>query len=155
MGWRKSDTPSTLASSGWSRRMTSEALILRWASGLRLIWMRPLFSVVLVPSTPINEERLSTASSFRMTTARSRCRWAMAAVESDDRVKSIFRLAIKPAFFFLFVKTQELGAHHGGESEGDKSGNEDSNSKGDGKFTEEAADDIAHEKKRDEHGDER
>jgi hypothetical protein len=50
--------PSILAISGWRRRMTSEALILRWASGLRLIWMRPLLSVVLVPSMPIKEERL-------------------------------------------------------------------------------------------------
>jgi hypothetical protein len=40
--------------------MTSLALILRSSSGLRLIWMRPLLSVVLVPSTPMNDERLST-----------------------------------------------------------------------------------------------
>ena len=78
-----------------------------------------------------------------------------AAVESDDGVKSIFRLAIEPAFFLLLVMTEELGAHHGSESEGDKGGNQDGNGKGDGKFTEEAADDIAHEEKRNEHSNER
>jgi hypothetical protein len=48
---------------GLQARMTSWPLILRFSSGLRLIWMRPLLSVVLVPSTPMNEERLSTAGS--------------------------------------------------------------------------------------------
>jgi hypothetical protein len=37
---------------------------LRSANGFRLIWMRPLLSVVLVPSTPMNEDRLSTAGFF-------------------------------------------------------------------------------------------
>ena len=32
-------------------------------SGFRLMDIRPLFSVVLVPSAPIKEERLSTAGS--------------------------------------------------------------------------------------------
>src|SRR5207244_10997993 len=36
-----------------------------------------------------------------------------AAIESNDGVKSIFRLAIHPAFFFLFVMTEELGPHDG------------------------------------------
>ena len=58
--------PGTRASSGCKRRMTSLALILRSSSGFRLIRMRPLFSVVLVPSIPINEDRLSTAGSFKM-----------------------------------------------------------------------------------------
>ena len=31
--------------------------------------MRPLLGVVLVPSTPMNDDRLSTAGSFRMTSA--------------------------------------------------------------------------------------
>ena len=38
--------------------MTSLASSLRSSSGLRLIWMRPLFGVTLVPSTPMNDERL-------------------------------------------------------------------------------------------------
>jgi len=42
-----------------------------------------------------------------------------ATVESDDGVKSIFRLAIEPALLFFFVMTEELGAHHGSEGEGD------------------------------------
>ena len=41
----------------------------RCVSGLRLIWMRPLLRVVLVPSMPMKEERLSTAGSLRMTSA--------------------------------------------------------------------------------------
>ena len=38
----------------------------RSSSGLRLMEMRPLLSVVLMPSAPMNEERLSTAGSSRM-----------------------------------------------------------------------------------------
>ena len=49
-----------------SRRV---ALIFRVSSGFRLIRMRPLLSVVLVPSTPMKDERFSTAGSFRMTWA--------------------------------------------------------------------------------------
>jgi hypothetical protein len=51
---------------------------MRWSSGLRLIDMRPLLSVVLVPSAPMNDERLSTAGSARMTLASSCCFSAMA-----------------------------------------------------------------------------
>ena len=65
---------------GGSRR---EALILRCSSGLRSIRMRPLFRVVLVPSTPMKEERFSTAGSFRITWASCRCRAAMAGNEMD------------------------------------------------------------------------
>ena len=65
--------PATLASSGCKRRITSLALILRSSSGFRLIWMRPLFSVVLVPSMPMNEDRLSTAGSFRIILASACC----------------------------------------------------------------------------------
>ena len=36
--------------------------------------MRPLFRVVLVPSTPMKEERLSTAGSFRITAATRCCK---------------------------------------------------------------------------------
>ena len=62
----KSVMPSTSPASGCRRRITSLAVILRSSSGFRLIWMRPLLSVVLVPSMPMNEERLSTAGSCRM-----------------------------------------------------------------------------------------
>ena len=55
---------------------------LRSSNGLRLMRMRPLLSVVLMPSTPMNEERLSTAGSWRMTSARACCRAAMAAKET-------------------------------------------------------------------------
>ena len=46
-----------------------------------VIWILPLFSVVLVPSTPINEEMLSTAGSSRITLARACCRSAIAGNE--------------------------------------------------------------------------
>ena len=62
--------------------MTSVAFALRSSSGFRLIWMRPLFSVVLVPSMPMNDERLSTAGSFRMTRASACCRSAIAGNET-------------------------------------------------------------------------
>ena len=58
--------PGTSASSGCKRRMTSLALDPVRSSGFRLMRMRPLFRVVLVRSMPMNDDRLSTAGSFRM-----------------------------------------------------------------------------------------
>ncbi len=43
--------------------------------------MRPLFGVVLVPSTPMNDDRLSTSLSFRIAAASACWRSAMAANE--------------------------------------------------------------------------
>ncbi len=60
----------------------SVALALRSDRGFRLIWMRPLLIVVFVPSIPMNEERLSTPGSFRMTWASASCRSFMAANET-------------------------------------------------------------------------
>ena len=45
--------------------------------------MRPLFSVVLTPSAPMNDDRLSTAGSLRMICASSFCFSVMAANEMD------------------------------------------------------------------------
>ena len=39
---------------------------MRSLTGFRLMEMRPLFRVVLMPSAPMNEDRLSTAGSCRM-----------------------------------------------------------------------------------------
>ena len=61
--------------------MTSLALTPRRASGLRLMRIRPLLTETLVPSTPMNEDRLSTAGSFRITAARACCRAAIAGNE--------------------------------------------------------------------------
>ncbi len=47
--------------------------------------MRPLLSVVLVPSTPMKDDRLSTAGSSRMTLASACWRSAMAGKEIDLR----------------------------------------------------------------------
>ena len=44
--------------------------------------MRPLLSVVLVPSTPMNDDRLATAGSSRITSASACCRSAIAANET-------------------------------------------------------------------------
>ncbi len=63
--------PSTFATCGCSRRMMSDADPLRCFRGFRLIWIRPLLMVALVPSMPMNDERLSTAGSFRITLANS------------------------------------------------------------------------------------
>ena len=65
--------PEIWASLGCRRVITSVALILRTSSGFRLIRMRPLLSVVLVPSTPMNEDRLSTAGSCRITCVSCCC----------------------------------------------------------------------------------
>ncbi len=61
--------------------MTSVALPLRCASGFRLMRKRPLFSVGLLPSTPMNDDRLSTAGSCRITFASACWRSAIAAKE--------------------------------------------------------------------------
>ena len=54
--------------------MISLAVALRWSCGLRLISSRPELSVMLEPSTPMKEDRLTTSGSFRMASARS-CWW--------------------------------------------------------------------------------
>ena len=44
--------------------------------------MRPLLSVTLVPSMPMNDESVSTAGSRRIAWASARWRWAMAGKET-------------------------------------------------------------------------
>ncbi len=63
--------------------MIADASALRSSSGRRLIWMRPLLGVMLVPSTPMNDDRLWTSGSFRMTAAMACWRSAIA---SNDTV---------------------------------------------------------------------
>jgi len=53
-----SSMPSTGLRLACSLRITSAALMLRMFKGFRLMEIRPLFRVVLVPSAPMNEERL-------------------------------------------------------------------------------------------------
>src|SRR6202030_175716 len=77
------------------------------------------------------------------------------AIERDDGIESILGLAIKPALLFLFLVAEKLGAHHGRERERDDGGDENGDRQGDSKFSEKPADDIAHEKKRNENSDER
>ena len=57
--------------------MISLALDLRASCGLRLMRMRPEFSVTFEPSTPMKDERLSTSTSVRIAFARSCCRRAI------------------------------------------------------------------------------
>jgi hypothetical protein len=57
------------------------AVAARWSWGFKLIKNRPLFRVGLLPSTPINEDRLSTSGSFKIPLAKAVCRSAMAAKE--------------------------------------------------------------------------
>ena len=80
-------TPTTWSSDDWSRRITSLAWMSRLPSpepnGFRLISIRPLFSVALVPSTPMNDDRLSTAGSCSTIFAISCWRSAIAENEID------------------------------------------------------------------------
>ena len=72
--------PVTWRSFGCSRRITSTADTLsRSSSGLSVIWMRPLFIVVLTPSAPIKDVRFSTAGSCRITSTSRRCSLDIAA----------------------------------------------------------------------------
>ena len=62
--------------------MISTALTCRSSSGFKLIWMRPLLIVVLVPSTPMKDDRLAIAGSCRSTWASACWRAAMAAKDT-------------------------------------------------------------------------
>ena len=73
--------PSTCASFPCRRRITSVADAARVARGFRLISIRPLLSVALAPSTPMNDVRLATAGSSSTTLASACCRSAIAANE--------------------------------------------------------------------------
>ena len=78
-GCMNSWIPSTfLSSSGSSLRITSAALRSRWSSGFKLIDSLPLLVVVFVPSAPMNDDRLSTAGSAKITSASSCCFSAIA-----------------------------------------------------------------------------
>ena len=48
-----------------------------------MIWTRPVFTVVLLPSTPMNEERLATAGSARITRTSACCRSLIARKETS------------------------------------------------------------------------
>ncbi len=61
--------------------MIAVALALRALRGLRLMSIRPLLSVALAPSTPMNDVRLATAGSSSTTLASACCRSAIAANE--------------------------------------------------------------------------
>ena len=71
--------------------MTSVADAFRSSRGLRLIWIRPLLIVVLVPSMPMNEERLATAGSLRISRASVCWRSAIARKEIDCGASEIPR----------------------------------------------------------------
>ena len=63
--------------------MISVAEARRADRGLRFTSIRPELSVVLEPSTPMNDARLSTSGSFRIASARAVCRRAIAPYEVD------------------------------------------------------------------------
>ncbi len=103
---RASSAPSASSSVYWNwvrltraatvrscRRMTSVADSRRSASGFRFTRMRPLFSVTFVPSIPMNDDKLSTAGSSRMTRASARWRSAMAGNEIDCGASEMPRTA--------------------------------------------------------------
>src|SRR5712671_2681648 len=76
-----------------------------------------------------------------------------ATVKGDDGIKSVFGFPIEPALVFFPLVAQQLGGHHRGEGEGDEGGNNDGDGKRHGKFTKQAADNVAHEEQRNEHSD--
>ena len=79
----------TERSSRRSRSITPETERPRASRGLRLISSRPAFSVVLLPSTPMKEDRLATAGSCRIASA-SACWWrTMAAYEVSSAASEI------------------------------------------------------------------
>src|SRR5262249_9360861 len=78
-----------------------------------------------------------------------------APVERDDGVEPIFGLAVEPGFFFPLLMAQEFGAHHRSKGERDDRRYQDGDRKSNGKFAEQAADDVTHEQQRYEHSDER
>ncbi len=88
-GCMNSETPPTAATSRRRRRMTSLAVAARSSRGLRLIRKRPVLSVGFVPSTPMNDERLTTSGSFRIRAARACCSSAMRANETDCEASEI------------------------------------------------------------------
>jgi len=73
--------PGTRRSSSPSRRTMVLASALRLPCGLRLISMRPLFSVLLLPSTPMKDDRLATSGSASAMAASACWRSAMAPKE--------------------------------------------------------------------------
>src|SRR5882762_523539 len=78
-----------------------------------------------------------------------------ATVKSDDGIESVFGFPIEPGLVLFPLVAQQLRGHHRSEGEGDEGGNNDSDGKRYGKFSEQAADNVAHEEQRNEHGDQR
>ena len=74
-------------------------------------------------------------------------------VKGKDAFEDSFGGHVEAAVRPGVLVTQKVGAHHGRGGERYHHGNEDGGGEGDGKFAEQAADDAAHEKKRDEDGD--
>ena len=54
--------------------------------------MRPLFGVMFTPSTPMNDDRLATSRSFRISRASACCRSAMAVNETSSGASEMPRI---------------------------------------------------------------
>src|SRR5271168_5111685 len=76
-------------------------------------------------------------------------------VKSDDGLEGVLGYLVETATLRFGLMFQQLGAHHGSERQGNNRGNKDGYAERDSEFAEKPADDITHEKKGDEHGDER
>src|SRR6266704_3663244 len=118
--------PSTAASAGCRRRMISDASDLRSSRGFRLIWRRPLFGVMLVPSTPMNDDRLATSGSFRMMRASACWRSAIVGNETtqplewptagrDRALEHPLDCPVEPRIGAWLGDAQAPGAHHARE----------------------------------------
>ena len=78
-----SEMPVMFATRCCRSRMICAAVSERSSRAFRLISIRPLFSVMLLPSTPMNDVRLSTFGSFRISAASACWRSAIAPYEID------------------------------------------------------------------------
>ncbi len=76
-------------------------------------------------------------------------------IAAEHPVEEPFARPVERAAPFVPRPLQQQGAHHRGGGERDRKRDQDCDRQRDGKFTEQAADDAAHEQDRDENGDER
>ena len=78
-----------------------------------------------------------------------------AAVDRNDRVERSFSVNVEGGALRLRVMTDQLGAHHRHERQGDDRRNDDGHGERDGEFVEQSADHVAHEQKWDEYREQR
>ena len=74
------------------------------------------------------------------------------AIKLNDTLECALRCLVKTSLPGRGFLTQQLGAHHGREGQGDDSGDEDGDAEGNRKFPEQAPDNVSHEQQRYQYG---